>query len=119
MLYPLVAHASKSIQPLYPTPKCELLTCPAVSHWWSGIFHVVSLGRYHKLDGAKESRQKREAAKILRENKAGFVRECELVVLKNRNGQTPADGIPLTFEPLASLFMEGEANQQDKPRRSL
>ena len=72
-----------------------------------------------KLDDAKESRQKREAAKILRENKAGFVRECELVVLKNRNGQTPAEGVPLIFEPLASLFLEaeGEPEQAEKHRR--
>lgn len=71
-------------------------------------------GMAAKLDDAKESRQKREAAKILRENKAGFVRECELVVLKNRNGQTPAEGIPLTFEPLASLFLEGEEEPSPK-----
>ena len=76
-------------------------------------------GMAEKLDDAKESRQKREAAKILRENKAGFVRECELVVLKNRNGQTPAEGVPLIFEPLASLFLEaeGEPEQAEKHRR--
>ena len=59
------------------------------------------------VDAARDARQKRDAEKAMRRHKAGEERECELVILKNRSGRTPDEGIPLTFSPVASLYTEG------------
>ena len=71
-------------------------------------------GMADKLDGTSTNKQKREAAKILRESKDAFSRECELVILKNRNGRTPKDGIPLTFKPLSCIFIEDDAEAVER-----
>lgn len=64
-------------------------------------------GMREHMEGVSDSRAKREADKLLRESKAGDTRECELVVLKNRNGRVPAKGLPLKFKPVASRFADG------------
>lgn len=63
-------------------------------------------GMREHMDGVKDTRAKREAERFLRECKAGDARECELVVLKNRNGRLPEDGLPLRFKPVCSRFIE-------------
>lgn len=65
-------------------------------------------GMREHMDRAKDSRLKREADKFIRESKGADVRKCEIVVLKNRAGRTPDEGIPFTFKPVASTFSEGE-----------
>ena len=58
------------------------------------------------LEGVADSKMKREADKLIRENKKKAERDCELVVLKQRNGALPDEPIPLTFKPMAAYFME-------------
>ena len=66
-------------------------------------------GMREHMDGVRDTRTKREADKFLRESKAEDVRACEIVVLKNRAGRTPSEGLPLKFRPVASTFKEGSA----------
>ena len=49
---------------------------------------------------------KTAAKRLMREHKDEFDRPCELVVLKNRNGRTPSEGLPFTFHALHGLFEE-------------
>lgn len=65
-------------------------------------------GMREHMEQTKETRTKTEADKFLRESKAGAVRACELVILKNRAGRTPYEGLPLKFRPVASTFKEGK-----------
>ena len=58
------------------------------------------------LDGVAESKAKGEANKVMRKHKAGAVRSCELRILKNRNGATPADGLQFTFNAVHSSWVE-------------
>ena len=58
------------------------------------------------LEGVADSKMKREADKLIRENKKKAERDCELVVLKQRNGALPDEPLPLTFKPMAAYFME-------------
>lgn len=64
-------------------------------------------GMREHMEQTKDTRTKTEADKFLRESKAETVRACELVILKNRAGRTPYDGLPLKFRPVASTFKEG------------
>lgn len=64
------------------------------------------------IDAAKDARARREADRAIRIVKAGDVRSCELVVLKNRNGRTPYDGIPLKFKPLLALYEEDDTDSE-------
>lgn len=64
-------------------------------------------GMREHMEQTKDTRTKTEADKFLRESKAETVRACELVILKNRAGRTPYEGLPLKFRPVASTFKEG------------
>lgn len=66
------------------------------------------------IEKAGDKTAKREAAKYHRDHKGGAVRECEIVILKNRSGATPKEPIPLTFRTIPSLFEEPE----EKPKSS-
>ena len=59
-----------------------------------------------QLEGVADSKMKREADKLIRENKKKTERDCELVILKQRNGALPDAPLPLTFKPMAAYFME-------------
>lgn len=56
--------------------------------------------------GLSESQQKHNARDIMEEFRREAVKECEVVVLKNRNGRIPDDPIPFTFNAASSLFEE-------------
>lgn len=71
-------------------------------------------GMREHMDGVRDTKTKREADKFLRESKAESVRACEIVVLKNRAGRTPSEGLPLKFRPVASTFKEGSAKAAPK-----
>ena len=58
------------------------------------------------LESVADSKMKREADKLIRENKKKAERDCELVVLKQRNGALPDEPLPLTFKPMAAYFTE-------------
>ena len=76
-------------------------------------------GMRDTVDKASGVRQKRDTEKAMRKHKAGQERACELVVLKNRNGATPEDGIPLTFKPLSALYVEGEQPKEQAARHMI
>jgi replicative DNA helicase len=59
-----------------------------------------------RLSDISEGRMKREADRLIRENKKKSERDCEIVILKQRNGALPDDPIPLIFKPMAAYFME-------------
>lgn len=50
-----------------------------------------------ELDSIDDKRAKSRSRQITRSHKADAVRKCEVVILKNRNGATPSDGIRLMF----------------------
>lgn len=64
-------------------------------------------GMADKLEGVAESRKKSEGNRIMRKVKLSPERNCEVVVLKNRNGALPAHEIPLTFYTRSALFRSG------------
>ena len=73
---------------------------------------LIGLQPYHmeeKIANIKGGKDKVEkAAKdMTREFRRKTVRECELVILKNRNGVIPPKPLPLTFYAAESLFVEG------------
>lgn len=55
----------------------------------------------------QDDRARAKAAKIMREHKGSALRNCEVRVLKNRMGATPADGLPFTLHAAYSCFTEG------------
>ena len=64
-----------------------------------------------RLDGVPEAKKKSEADKIYKQFKAAVERPTEIKVLKQRNGSTPEDGIPVTFLPACSLFIDSSRVQ--------
>lgn len=60
-----------------------------------------------KLEGVAETKRRAEATGILRRMKAQPERPCEIVVLKQRSGAVPDEGVPVTFMPLCNLFTDG------------
>lgn len=88
----------------------------AIEYGCDVLLGLQPQGMRDKLEKVAEGKQRRTADNELRKHKAGYERACELVVLKNRNGRTPDDGIPLTFKPLSSLYVEGEKEQQQAGR---
>lgn len=59
-----------------------------------------------RLEGMAEGKAKQAADKAIRENKAAAERECELLILKQRSGRTPEEGVRLTFKAASALFLE-------------
>ena len=59
-----------------------------------------------RLADVSDGKMKREADKLIRENKKKAERDCELVVLKQRNGALPDEPLPLFFKPRAAYFYE-------------
>lgn len=55
-------------------------------------------------DIASPEKAKNAARKTMREHKAKENRDCELVILKNRNGRIDGEGVPLTFHAQESRF---------------
>lgn len=70
------------------------------------ILGLQPRGMTEDLEDVAERNQKRKANKIMRANKTSLERECELRVLKARNSSIPAEGVPLTFIPVSSLYIE-------------
>lgn len=60
-----------------------------------------------KLEGVAETKRRAEATGILRRMKSQPERPCEIVVLKQRSGAVPDEGVPVTFMPLCNLFTDG------------
>lgn len=60
-----------------------------------------------RVRGLNDQKAKAEASEALFENKTSDERRCEIVVLKQRGGAMPPKGIPLTFFPKSSMFVDG------------
>lgn len=88
----------------------------AVEYGCDVLLGLQPQGIRETIDKARDARVRRDADKAMRQHKAGSERACELVVLKNRNGATPDEGIPLTFKPLSALYVEGEQPQERAAR---
>ena len=57
--------------------------------------------------GLSESQQKHNARDVTEEFRRDAVKECEIAILKNRNGRIPDGPLPFTFYAASSLFVEG------------
>lgn len=68
------------------------------------------------LADVSEGKIKREADRIIKANKAKPERDCELVILKQRNGALPDEPLPLTFKPMSAYFYEPKGGTA-KPER--
>lgn len=73
----------------------------------------------NQLSEVPEARKKTEADRIYKQFKASSERASEIRVLKQRNGSTPEDGIPVTFLPACSLFIDGGGNRATPAARVL
>lgn len=63
-------------------------------------------GISQSLKGIKDAHEaKKRADQIIDESKSKLDRECELVILKRRNGRIPAEPIPVTFKTQCSMFV--------------
>ena len=58
------------------------------------------------LENETEQASKAKAKVAMRDFKANERRECELVILKNRNGGLPRYGVKLTYDALINTFLE-------------
>lgn len=85
----------------------------AVEYGCDVLLGLQPLGIQDAIEAAPDS--KRGFEKIVRKHKAGEKRDCELVVLKNRNGRVFERGIPITFEPLSSLYTEPAPRKSNVP----
>ncbi len=86
----------------------------AIEYGSDVLLGLQAAGMRQHMSGVKDTRTKREADNFIREVKASDDRACELVVLKNRSGRTPQDGIPLTFKAAASRFVEAEGTSGNR-----
>lgn len=69
-----------------------------------------------KLEGVADSKMKRAADKIVRDNKSKTERDCELVILKQRNGALPDEPLPLVFTPMSAYFKEHPSVERQRRR---
>jgi replicative DNA helicase len=82
----------------------------AIEYGSDVLLGLQPAGIREHLDGAKDTRQKREANKFIQESKKP-TRECELVILKNRGGRICDEGIPFTFNAVTSTFRESKKKE--------
>ena len=89
----------------------------AIEYGADVLLGLQPAGMLEKLDDiADEKKAKKEADKMTRESKAKQIRECELVVLKNRNGKLTDKGLPLTFYAVSGMFEERETHERESIR---
>lgn len=79
----------------------------AVEYGSDVLLGLQAKGIEATAENAGDKAVKRASHKFMRSHKSNTTRECELVILKNRNGITPKENLVLTFEAGASLFLEG------------
>ena len=60
-------------------------------------------------DETNEAKARKKAKRAMNDFKASARRECELVVLKNRNNGLPRDGVRLAYETVCNTFEETPA----------
>lgn len=91
----------------------------AIEYGADVLLGLQPYGMADRMEDEAESKARREAGKIMREAKASNERQCELMILKQRDGGTPRDGIPLTFIPVSSAFFDNiKTSAADLPRKA-
>lgn len=78
----------------------------AIEYGSDVLLGLQPAGMRESIEKARDSRLKSEADSAVRKSKSEAVRKCELVVLKNRAGRTPYDGLQFEFNAVASTFSE-------------
>lgn len=78
----------------------------AIEYGSDVLLGMQPAGMYEHMKDVSDKKQKREAEEFIRTCKAKAVRSYEIQVLKNRNGETSDTGIPVKFNPRASIFKE-------------
>lgn len=76
-------------------------------------------GYGEKVSSKRTEKEAKEAAReAMAQHKGKVIRDSEIVVLKNRNGQMPNKPVPLSFDAMCNLFTEGSARvpQDDDDR---
>lgn len=74
---------------------------------------LIGLQPYNMKEKMREGKSKSKDAQearakdLVNEYRTKAVRECELCILKNRNGYVPAHTLPFTYDAASSLFTEG------------
>ena len=74
---------------------------------------LIGLQPYNMKEKMREGKSKSKdsmearAKDLVNEYRTKAVRECELCILKNRNGYVPAHTLPFTYDAASSLFTEG------------
>lgn len=68
------------------------------------------------LDGVPETRQRKEARRLMDEHKQKTHRDCEIRLLKNRNGSL-SNPVMLTFDTMHSLFVAAVDDSRTYIRR--
>lgn len=74
---------------------------------------LLGLQPYNMKEKMREGKSKTKEAQearakdIVNEYRTKAVRECELCILKNRNGYVPENTLPFTYDAASSLFTEG------------
>lgn len=71
-------------------------------------------GWAEKVEASSEKQGKEKARKAMAEHKGSHIRQSEIVVLKNRGGQTPKDPVPLEYDAMCNLFTDGAPTPQKK-----
>lgn len=84
----------------------------AIEYGTDVLLGLQPRGIENELEDKGEQAAKREAKKLMKDFKANERRECEIMVLKNRNGRVWRDGVPLVYEAVSNLFLEGNAERQ-------
>ena len=84
----------------------------AIEYGTDVLLGLQPRGIESELEDRGEQAAKREAKKLMKDFKANERRECEVVVLKNRNGRVWRDGVPLVYEAVSNLFLEGDAERR-------
>lgn len=76
-------------------------------------------GMADRLAGVDEKKAKKEAREAVRDHKDKDNREVELVILKNRNGRVPRDGVALDYNAITNTFTAAGASWRSVSTRRL
>lgn len=87
----------------------------AIEYGSDVLLGLQPAGMEDELDGIPEAKVKATAKKKVRSTKTSSQWDVELLVLKNRNGRTYEEGVPLTFTPRTSRFTGGRVSKAPRP----
>lgn len=68
---------------------------------------LLGMQPLHMRERMKGRKDGKGAEEIIDKTKSANERECEIVVLKNRFGRTPREGVPVVFYPASNVIVDG------------